>query len=47
MYMVRGVALLITSGLTYNNLSGKPELGNTGFDWLASTGSAACPSASG
>jgi len=34
MYMVRGVALLMTSGLTYNNLGGKPELGNTGFDWL-------------
>lgn len=34
MYMVRGVALLMTNGLTYNNLGGKPELGNTGFDWL-------------
>ncbi len=34
MYMVRGVALLMTSGLTYNNLGGKPELGNAGFDWL-------------
>jgi erythritol transport system permease protein len=34
MYMVRGVALLITNGLTYNNMEGKPELGNTGFDWL-------------
>jgi erythritol transport system permease protein len=34
MYMVRGVALLITNGLTYNNLGGRPELGNTGFDWL-------------
>jgi erythritol transport system permease protein len=34
MYMARGIALLQTNGLTYNNLSGKPELGNTGFDWL-------------
>ena len=34
MYMVRGVALLMTNGLTYNNLGGKPELGNGGFDWL-------------
>ena len=34
LYVVRGIALLITNGLTYNNLEGKPELGNTGFDWL-------------
>src|ERR1700754_3333086 len=34
MYMVRGVALLMTNGLTYNNLAGKAYLGNTGFDWL-------------
>lgn len=34
LYAVRGVALLITNGLTYNNLGGKPELGNTGLDWL-------------
>ncbi|MFO1143272.1 MAG: ABC transporter permease [Amaricoccus sp.] len=34
LYVARGVALLLTNGLTYNNLSGKPELGNTGFDWL-------------
>ena len=34
MYMVRGIALLMTNGLTYNDLGGKPELGNTGFDWL-------------
>jgi erythritol transport system permease protein len=34
LYVVRGIALLITNGLTYNNLGGKPELGNTGFDWL-------------
>jgi erythritol transport system permease protein len=34
MYVVRGLGLLLTNGLTYNNLAGKPELGNTGFDWL-------------
>lgn len=34
MYMVRGFALLITNGLTYDNLGGRAELGNTGFDWL-------------
>ncbi len=34
MYVARGVALLMTNGLTYNNLSGRPEFGNTGFDWL-------------
>jgi erythritol transport system permease protein len=34
LYVVRGVALLITNGLTYNDLEGKPELGNTGFEWL-------------
>lgn len=34
LYAVRGAALLITNGLTYNDLAGSPELGNTGFDWL-------------
>jgi erythritol transport system permease protein len=34
LYVVRGVALLMTNGLTFNNLEGKAELGNTGFDWL-------------
>ncbi|GAB0114463.1 ABC transporter permease [Acidisoma sp. C75] len=34
MYVVRGIALLITNGLTYNNLSGEADLGNTGFNWL-------------
>ncbi|MCO6051934.1 ABC transporter permease [Mesorhizobium sp. RP14(2022)] len=34
MYMARGVALLMTNGLTYNNLGGRAELGNTGFDAL-------------
>ena len=28
------VALLMTNGLTYNDLGGKAELGNTGFNWL-------------
>ena len=34
LYVARGVALLMTNGLTYNKLSGAAELGNTGFDWL-------------
>lgn len=34
MYVARGVALLMTNGLTYNNLRGSEELGNTGFNWL-------------
>ena len=34
MYVARGAALLITNGLTYNNLGGKPALGNQGFNWL-------------
>lgn len=34
LYVARGVALLMTNGLTYNNLNGRPEFGNTGFDWL-------------
>ncbi|WP_027051170.1 ABC transporter permease [Mesorhizobium erdmanii] len=34
LYVVRGAALLMTNGLTYNDLGGKPELGNTGFEWL-------------
>ncbi|XBH20889.1 ABC transporter permease [Jonesiaceae bacterium BS-20] len=34
LYVVRGAALLLTNGLTVNNLAGEPELGNTGFDWL-------------
>lgn len=34
LYAARGVALLMTNGLTYNDLGGNPELGNTGFDWL-------------
>lgn len=34
LYVVRGLALLTTNGLTVNNLGGSPALGNTGFDWL-------------
>ncbi|GAA4228528.1 ABC transporter permease [Sagittula sp. NFXS13] len=34
LYVARGVALLMTNGLTFNNLSGSEALGNTGFDWL-------------
>lgn len=34
LYVARGVALLMTNGLTFNKLSGTAELGNTGFDWL-------------
>ncbi|MFM2406376.1 MAG: hypothetical protein RL223_4256 [Pseudomonadota bacterium] len=34
MYVARGFALLLTNGLTFNELAGKPELGNTGFHWL-------------
>jgi erythritol transport system permease protein len=34
MYMVRGLALLMTNGLTYNDLGGQTAHGNTGFDWL-------------
>lgn len=34
MYVARGVALLMTNGLTYNGLDGDPVLGNTGFMWL-------------
>ncbi|MCC3717258.1 ABC transporter permease [Rouxiella badensis] len=34
LYVARGIALLMTNGLTYNKLSGESVLGNTGFDWL-------------
>lgn len=34
LYVARGAALLMTNGLTFNNLSGDPSLGNTGFNWL-------------
>ena len=34
LYVARGVALLLTNGLTFNNLGGLPELGNTGFNWI-------------
>ncbi|MGO1850315.1 ABC transporter permease [Microbacterium sp.] len=34
LYVVRGFALLMTNGLTVNDLAGDPELGNNGFSWL-------------
>lgn len=34
LYVVRGVALLITGGLTYPRLQGQESLGNTGFNRL-------------
>lgn len=34
LYVARGFALLLTNGLTYNNLGGRDDLGNTGFNWL-------------
>jgi len=34
LYVVRGLALLMTNGLTINDLAGDAELGNTGFEWL-------------
>lgn len=34
LYVVRGVALLMTNGRTINDLSGTEGLGNTGFEWL-------------
>lgn len=34
LYAVRGLAELMTNGLTIDNLNGHAALGNTGFDWL-------------
>lgn len=34
LYVVRGLALLMTNGLTINDLSGDEALGNNGFEWL-------------
>ncbi|MEH3088295.1 MAG: ABC transporter permease [Microbacterium arborescens] len=34
LYVVRGLALLMTNGLTINDLAGNAEIGNTGFEWL-------------
>ncbi|BCT78080.1 sugar ABC transporter permease [Sinomonas cyclohexanicum] len=34
MYVMRGLASLTTNGLTVNNLGGREDLGNTGFEWL-------------
>jgi erythritol transport system permease protein len=45
LYMVRGLALLISNGQTYPNLQGSPELGNTGFGFLGSGKLAGIPTA--
>jgi erythritol transport system permease protein len=34
LYAVRGLAELMTNGLTFSRLDGDPALGNSGFDWL-------------
>ena len=34
LYVVRGVALLMTNGRTINDISGDEGLGNTGIEWL-------------
>lgn len=34
LYVIRGAALLMTGGLTVNDLRGDPATGNTGFSWL-------------
>jgi erythritol transport system permease protein len=34
LYVVRGAALLLAKGETFNDMTGKPELGNTGFSVL-------------
>jgi erythritol transport system permease protein len=36
MYAGRGAALLLSSGATFPNLLGRPDLGNTGFPFLGS-----------
>src|SRR5215831_4102510 len=36
LYVARGTALLLSNGATFPNLTGKPDLGNTGFLWLGS-----------
>ena len=43
LYVVRGFALLMTNGLTYDNLGGRPDLGNTGFNWLGFNNIATVP----
>jgi erythritol transport system permease protein len=34
LYVARGIALLLTNGLTINDLAGEESLGNQGFAWL-------------
>jgi erythritol transport system permease protein len=36
LYVARGTALLISKGATFPDLTGKPELRNTGFLWIGS-----------
>lgn len=37
MYVARGFAMLRSSGATYSDITGKPVLGNTGFDFFGSS----------
>lgn len=34
LYVARGAALLLSNGATFPNLSGSPDIGNTGFTWV-------------
>jgi erythritol transport system permease protein len=34
LYVARGAALLLSNGATFPNLTGREDLGNTGFPWL-------------
>ncbi len=43
LYVARGAALLISSGATFPNLAGRPDLGNTGFLSLGSGSLAGLP----
>jgi erythritol transport system permease protein len=43
LYVARGAALLISNGATFPNLTGRPDLGNTGFLALGSGTLAAVP----
>jgi erythritol transport system permease protein len=43
LYAARGAAMLLSGGATFPNLTGKPELGNTGFPVLGSGSPLAIP----